>query len=287
MPKVSIVIPVYNVEEYLNRCLNSVLNQSYFDWECILVDDGSTDLSRMICDNFSRKDKRFKAIHQKNQGVSKARNVGIESAKGEFLVFVDPDDFINEDYLSALIHKQRESDADIVAAKVDCILDENMYPGRSDVFKLRVENFIRQSGLLNRRIIPSHDSKSELIDRISKASFSAWAKLFKIEIFEKIRFPEGVPKGEDIFTICEALSVAETVQYADDPVYCYTSRNNGLSHSTITQDQYNMTKKSWLESCNRMIDKHPNERFKINALYAALEFLTLRPCLRKEKKHDN
>ena len=202
-------------------------------------------------------------------------------------MFVDPDDYINEDYLNALLHGQRESNADIVVAKVDVVLDDRLYPNRSEVFRLEAENRIRQFELINRRIIPSQKSNSELYDRISRASFSAWAKLFNIAIWEKIRFPEMVPRGEDLFTICETLSLAESVHYSDDAIYYYRVRNNGLSHSTITQDQYNMTKKSWLESCNRMIDKHPNERFKINALYAALEFLTLRPCLRKEKKYDN
>lgn len=94
-PELSIIVPVYNVEPYLEECLNSVLHQTFLDWECILIDDGSRDWSGYICDNYGKKDKRFKVIHQKNAGVSVARNRGIEFASAPLISFVDPDDYIS------------------------------------------------------------------------------------------------------------------------------------------------------------------------------------------------
>lgn len=102
MPKFSIIIPVYNVAPYLRECLDSVLAQTYTDWEAICVDDGSTDGSGAILDEYALKDNRFKVLHQKNQGVSAARNVALDAASGEYLVFVDSDDFMDDDYLEYL-----------------------------------------------------------------------------------------------------------------------------------------------------------------------------------------
>ena len=102
MPKVSIIVPVYNVEQYLRQCLDSILVQTFTDWECILVDDGSTDCSKDICDEFANKDSRFRVVHKKNGGVSSARNKGIELSRGVYITFVDADDTIDKDVLSAV-----------------------------------------------------------------------------------------------------------------------------------------------------------------------------------------
>lgn len=101
---ISIIIPVYNVEQYLPRCLDSVLKQDYSDWECVLVDDGSRDRSLQICDDYQKRDARFLVIHQKNQGVSAARNAGLAVASGEYISFVDSDDWLDSDYLSTLLN---------------------------------------------------------------------------------------------------------------------------------------------------------------------------------------
>ena len=98
-PLISIITPVYKVEKYLNRCLDSILEQSYNDWECILVDDGSPDNSGKICDEYAARDSRFRVFHKKNSGVSSARNVGLENMLGDFVTFIDSDDYIGKDYL--------------------------------------------------------------------------------------------------------------------------------------------------------------------------------------------
>lgn len=118
MPALSIVLPVYNVDPYVNACLNSIVVQTFRDFECILVDDGSTDFSGVICDSWARKDSRFKVIHQENAGVSAARNVGIEAATAPFLAFIDPDDYISPNYFEALVSDLRRVGADVAVAHI-------------------------------------------------------------------------------------------------------------------------------------------------------------------------
>ena len=101
MPKISIIVPVYQVEKYLRRCLDSIVAQTFTDWECILVDDGSPDNSGKICDEYAEIDNRFRVFHQENAGVSAARNKGLDVAKGEWITFVDSNDYIEEDYLQS------------------------------------------------------------------------------------------------------------------------------------------------------------------------------------------
>lgn len=113
-PKISIVIPVYNVGQYLCQCLDSIITQTIQDYEVILVDDGSTDESPSICDKYAEKNKRFTVIHQKNEGSAKARNTGLDKATGEYIAFIDSDDWINEDHLQNLQKRAEETEADIV-----------------------------------------------------------------------------------------------------------------------------------------------------------------------------
>lgn len=103
MPKVSIIVPVYNVESKLRRCLDSIKHQDYSDFECILVDDGSSDISGNICDEYAHSDRRFKVLHQKNHGVSAARNAGLKVALGDWILFVDSDDWVSSQFISAFL----------------------------------------------------------------------------------------------------------------------------------------------------------------------------------------
>jgi len=109
-PIISIIVPVYNAEKYLRRCIDSIIAQTFTDWECLLVDDGSTDESPNICDEYATKDSRIKVFHKVNEGVSSARNIGIDNAKGRFVTFVDADDSIMHNYLCLI----KEGDYDLL-----------------------------------------------------------------------------------------------------------------------------------------------------------------------------
>lgn len=126
MSKLSVIVPVYNGEKNLRQCLNSILYQTFFDWECILIDDGSTDSSGTFCDEYARKDSRFVVIHQENSGVSTARNVGIVHATGEYITFIDADDWVSENYLLGLLTKTNENQ--MALADVSCFdVTQKMY----------------------------------------------------------------------------------------------------------------------------------------------------------------
>ena len=116
MPKISVIVPVYKVEPYLHECVDSILAQTFTDFELILVDDGSSDNCGKICDEYAAKDSRIRVIHQENRGVSAARNAALDAAKGEFIAFIDSDDVVNVYYLEVLLSGMDE-DTDIVACK--------------------------------------------------------------------------------------------------------------------------------------------------------------------------
>lgn len=117
-PFVSVVIPVYNVEEYLLRCVQSVLTQTYDNYEVILVDDGSTDNSGKMCDEFARLDNRVRAFYKTNGGLSDARNFGTDKSKGEYVIFVDSDDYVSDEYIDYLVQLRKMYDADIAVTKL-------------------------------------------------------------------------------------------------------------------------------------------------------------------------
>ena len=113
-PKISIIVPVYNVEKYIRRCLDSIAAQTFTDWECICVDDGTPDASGKICNEYAQKDSRFVVIHKENGGVSSARNAGLNVAKGEYVTFCDSDDWVEKEMLEVLYNTALETDADVV-----------------------------------------------------------------------------------------------------------------------------------------------------------------------------
>ena len=121
MPEFSIIVPVYNVEDYLPRCINSIINQTYTDFELILVDDGSTDDCSMICDEYAEKDNRIKVIHKENGGVATARNIGIESATGRYITFCDSDDYYKKELLETVYSNLKENDVDLLSYNYDVL----------------------------------------------------------------------------------------------------------------------------------------------------------------------
>ena len=118
MPQISVIVPVYNAEKYLHRCIDSILAQTFSDFELLLIDDGSKDNSGRICDEYAAKDSRIRVFHKKNGGVSSARNMGLDNAKGDWITFVDSDDWVKQDYLYSMIS---QPDADLIMSSFDII----------------------------------------------------------------------------------------------------------------------------------------------------------------------
>ena len=220
MEKISVIIPVYNVEAYIEKCLKSIMEQTYKNLEIILIDDGSTDNSGKICDEYAKKDTRINVIHRKNGGLSVARNDGIKIAKGEYICFVDSDDYVTENYCEVLYNTLKSNNADISAVSYKEIRDEGipvLDADEKDKTKFNNECII-------------YDNDEIIIQMLKWETFRnmAWNKLYKTEKVKKHLFLEGYA-FEDIYFSYEILSDVKRVAYINTPCYYYIRRNNSIS----------------------------------------------------------
>ena len=216
-PLLSIIVPVYNCSEFLAVVFDSIAKQVCLDWEAVLIDDGSTDDSGAICDEWCRRDSRFRVAHLKNGGVANARNHGLEMATGEFIAFCDSDDYYEPNFLETLFDMQGKSQADLCVASV--YVDIN---GQSKVHPIPFE------GDMDR----SHFS-SILKNWFDITWMGLWNKLFKTSILKQhqIRFSTGLSLGEDSLFILEYLRHCERVSCKDIPIYHYVQRGGAsLTH---------------------------------------------------------
>ncbi len=219
---ISIIVPVYNVEEYLKQCLDSILDQTYRNWELILVNDGSTDSSGLICQEYAEKDARIRYYEKENGGLSDARNYGIEQAQGEYLTFVDSDDFLDASHLNVLYNALVNNDVDI------SIANYTNYQTSTATF------YLHTFGDYYEKIYTSE----ELIDDLSflernDLSFSTiWGSLYKKSVFSFLRFPKGVI-GEDVALIYKMYTQVDKIVYVHKDTYIYRENDSGISKSKI------------------------------------------------------
>lgn len=201
MPKVSIIVPVYKAEKYLHRCVDSILSQSFTDWECILVDDGSPDRSGAICDEYAQKDARIRVIHKENGGVSSARNLGLEQAVGEWITFIDADDFISDNYLTAIEYSSK----DII------ILESKMVNGSEQ----------REFTKLTPCISSNIESYKEIIEKYIRRAIMKvpWGKFIKKECIGQLRFNEGQTIGEDALFMYDLFALCNSIEIMNGFVY--------------------------------------------------------------------
>ena len=213
----SIIIPVYNVQKCLDGVLSALLKQTHPCWEAILVDDGSTDDSGAICDEWCRRDSRFRVSHLKNGGVANARNHGLKMATGEFIAFCDSDDYYEPNFLETLFDLQGKSQADLCVASV--YVDAN---GQSKAHSIPLEGDLERSQF-----------SSILTNWFDISWMGLWNKLFKTGILRQhqILFSTGLSLGEDSLFILEYLRHCDRVSCTDIPIYHYVQRNVGsLTH---------------------------------------------------------
>lgn len=220
--KISVIVPVYNVSDYLERCVNSLIWQSYSNIEILLVDDGSTDDSGVMCDSFAKKDSRIRVIHQENRGLSGARNTGIEAATGDLFFFCDSDDFLKEDALEVLIRKMHRDSADIVGCGFSYVWDDYEMSGREEIVT------DHNPGVWN--------GKRAVIEMMRGNSICTvtWNKLYKKELFSDIRFPEGM-LHEDEDTTYKLLYASKIVSYTPKALYKYYQRTGGIMGGNLAE----------------------------------------------------
>lgn len=217
---ISVVLPVYKVEEYLDRCLESVVNQTYKKLEIILVDDGSPDNSGKICDQWAKKDKRIKVIHKENDGVSSARNLGIDKATGEYITFVDPDDFLDITMYEKL-HKQIvQQGADICMCKYSYYYSENDIKKINEINLIQVDsdNFVQFA--VNSNAWSGNEEK-----KVDNIMCSVWRAIFKQELIGDIRF-RPLKICEDLAFYFDLLIKKPKFAVVDEYLYFYVIREN-------------------------------------------------------------
>lgn len=226
MPKLSIVAPVYNVKDYLTRCTNSILIQSFKDFELILVDDGATDGSGEICDQIKKQDSRIKVIHKQNGGLSSARNAGIENANGDYITFVDSDDWIEPQLYEKMFESADKNDADITICRLQMVSEPN--------------NVIKVVGYDKEIFFDKIEATKEILRDDMIPSYSC-NKLFKRELFEGIRYPLG-RIFEDTATIYKLFYKSNKVVTIPYIGYNYWQNPNGLCNNNNQSTEKNLTR---------------------------------------------
>ena len=210
--KISIIVPVYNVENYLERCVESILKQTYTNFELLLINDGSTDQSGDLCDQLALRDQRIRVIHKENGGLSAARNTGIDHASSDLIGFIDSDDYIDEDMYETLYRQLRESNADLSMC------------GHYDVFHQIPEKQVSEIKTWNL----SSEEAIKMVMEAKVLSVTAVNKLYKKELFNHLRFEVG-KIAEDAFIMIRLLDQCQKVVATNEKKYYYVHRENSIT----------------------------------------------------------
>ena len=251
MEKISIIVPVYKVEKFLDRCVESIKNQTYKNLEIILVDDGSPDNSPKMCDDWSKKDERIKVIHKKNGGLSDARNLGIDQSSGDFLMFVDSDDYLDKTTCEKLYNLLKTNNADFVMCSCLKFYENEEYEQKTHEIKVNCYS--------------GEDVINELYKMDIPYLMIACAKLYKRQIFETLRYPIG-RLHEDEFVIHEILTNIKSFVYTNEQLYFYLQRQSSIMGS---KKEKNITDTlcAFRQRYDCLNRKHPQNKDKTNSWY--------------------
>lgn len=264
LPAISVIVPIYNAEKTIRKCVDSLLAQTFQDFEILLIDDGSPDQCGAICDEYAKQDTRIRVIHQENQGVSAARQCGIDHAQGEYTIHADPDDWVEPEMLEELYKKAKEDDADMVI----CDFYENTYKG---------QRYIKQQPT-------SLDSEVVLKELFDNLHGSTWNKLIRVNCFKKcnVQFPKTISFCEDLYVNAALLLNDITVSYLNYAYYHYV-KNNPESLSRRYNESSERTNVKLLclftelfkesEACN-MINDHFTYLIVSKAFWGGKDFYT-------------
>ncbi|MGI6094991.1 MAG: glycosyltransferase family 2 protein [Lachnospiraceae bacterium] len=226
---ISVIVPVYNVEKYLRRCVDSILNQTYSNLEILLIDDGSTDASGVICDEYSKSDPRIKVFHKENGGVSSARNYGIERATGTYLGFIDSDDWIDCHMYETLLNNMLQYNADVSDIDSITTTEEIVYRNSKEIISVK-------------------KGKEILLDYFLTDRYSVCRKLYAREVIGDIRFPLG-KINEDIATNFQFLQNAKCEVKSNQKMYYYYSNPNSITGNTFRLRDFDL-----IDACENLVD---------------------------------
>lgn len=213
MKEISIIVPVYNVEKYLQICIESIIAQTFTDFELILIDDGSTDNSAAICDEYAKQDDRICVIHKENQGVGAARNQGLDICTGKYICFIDSDDYIEKDYLEYLYNRINVSEYDFVSCCANFV-DEN-------------NNFIMKNEYSKSEFSIEKENIFDIYMHTNFIEDVAWNKIYRSTVFENLRYVEGIIY-EDSELIIRLLKQVNKVLFTNKLKYNYRIRSGSI-----------------------------------------------------------
>jgi len=266
---ISIIVPVYNVDKYLDECIKSIINQTYENLEVILIDDGSTDDSGKICDKWKANDKRIKVIHKKNGGVSSARNLGLENANGEYIGFVDGDDTISDNMFEILYNNMIKNDADISMCNYNIVRNGNI-----TYHKHNIENDLL--------IIEDKNTFYDLLNRDYYKGY-LWNKLFKKNIIKYNKFDEEIHMCEDLLFVAQIAKRCNRYCFDNRRLYNYLIHNGSAYNSKINEKH--LTVVDAYSKINNIVRSEAKE--KVYYEYLNSEFLWLNDICKNYTFKDN
>ena len=238
---ISIVVPIYNVEKYLNECIDSIIAQTYKNIEIILVDDGSPDSCPVICDNWKEKDYRVKVIHKENGGLSDARNVGIENAKGNYICFIDSDDYVEKNYVEELYNKIVTEEVKISQCGIKYVDDNHQ--------------IIKNVGYKNNCVLPGRKVIEDSCDKHFTENEVVWNRLYDINLFKNLKFPKG-KLHEDEYITYKLLYNEEKIAIVSNCLYNYRQSDNSIMRSNYSLKRFY----DFLEAYKEKIDYFKNKK---------------------------
>ena len=260
MNKISIIIPVYQVEKYIKRCLDSILSQTYSNLEIILIDDGSRDMSGKICDEYAIKDSRIKVIHQDNAGVSVARNKGLDICTGDYVTFVDSDDFLEPFMYEKMMEKVTEYNCDVVMC--DCVKDDG-------VIQTPYTHDIRAGFYDYDQLKEEYYPHLLMMENVEyPATISNWLLLFRRKVASSVRYIEGVRYSEDLLFGAQLLYNAKSFYYMKGEFYYHYWMNNESTSHTFKKDKW----KDYITLYNASLNIFKDNKVILNQTYIMLLF---------------
>ena len=257
---ISIIVPVYNVDKYLSKCIDSIISQTYNEIELILVDDGSPDNSPKICDEYARKDNRIIVIHKENGGVSSARNAGLDIAKGEYIGFIDPDDYIVSDMYECMVNAIEKYNFDMVVCGYDYI-DENGNVTRP--YKIKSDEILTQKQFVSMQFDMPPTVRHGVVN-----------KLFRKSLFSGIRFPENMHSSEDVYVICSYVKKISDCVFIHKPLYKNLVRNGSATHGGLSVESLALSFKAHNKMHTEAISLYPD--LKNHSIAFLLDVCTLK-----------
>ncbi|MBQ8301255.1 MAG: glycosyltransferase [Clostridia bacterium] len=224
MKKISVIVPVYNVEKYIEKCLDSIINQTYKNLEIILIDDGSTDNSCRICDEYALRDERFTVVHNENGGVSVARNAGLKKATGEYIMFVDSDDYVESDIAEVLMNLTLQYDADISMCSFKYADTDGNTRNQTDLA-------VAEGCISGDEFWQCFYSGGRTI------GVTLWAKLYKRSLWQDIHFPDG-KLHEDEFVTHSLVKKCKNIAVTKKPLYYYVQREGSIMNTQFMTQNF-------------------------------------------------